>query len=64
LVQEVSIALQPEDQVGTVRENFFVNQVAGAGYIIRAVRKGDFLIDDKYLFEIGGRSRNLIENFL
>jgi len=58
LLKAVGMELQPEDPVGTVRENFFVNQVAGAGYIIRAVKKGDFLIDDKYLFEIGGKSKS------
>jgi len=37
---------------------FFANQVAGAGYIIRAAKKGDFLVADKYLFEIGGKSKS------
>jgi len=58
LLKAVGMELQPEDPVGTVRENFFANQVVGAGYIIRAVKKGDFLVADKYLFDIGGKSKS------
>ena len=58
LLKAVGIKLQPEDPVGTVRENFFANQIAGAGYIIRAAKKGDFLVAEKYLFEIGGKSKS------
>ncbi len=52
--------------IGNLRETFFLNQLS----VIHSVTypdKGDFLIDDKYLFEVGGRSKtqkqiNGIEN--
>ena len=41
---------------GTIRETFFINQV---GYInsVKFPSKGDFMVDDKYLFEIGGKNK-------
>ncbi len=43
--------------VGTIRENFFVNQL-GVQHSISYPKQGDFLIDEKYLFEIGGKSKS------
>jgi predicted AAA+ superfamily ATPase len=44
-------------QSGTMRETFFYNQV---GFVKRVSYppKGDFLVDDKYLFEVGGKNKN------
>ena len=42
---------------GTIRETFFINQV-GNMYSVRFPRSGDFIVDDKYLFEIGGKNKN------
>ncbi len=43
-------------KIGTVRESFFANQVS-ALYDIKVPHQGDFLVDDKYLFEIGGKNK-------
>lgn len=59
LLRTVGGRLQPEDPIGTVRENFFVSQLAGVKkYHLRAAPKGDFIVDEEYLFEIGGRSKS------
>lgn len=59
LLRTVGGRLQPEDPIGTVRENFFVSQLAGADkYHVRAVPEGDFMVDEEYLFEVGGRSKS------
>ena len=42
---------------GTLRETFFVNQVQ-VMHAVAGTDKGDFLIDNKYTFEIGGKNKN------
>ena len=42
---------------GNVRETFFFNQLAYR-YMVEYPEKGDFLVDKKYIFEIGGRGKN------
>lgn len=42
--------------VGSVRETFFANQV-GFKHNINYARKGDFLVDATYTFEIGGSNK-------
>jgi hypothetical protein len=44
-------------QSGTIRETFFYNQV---GFINRVSYppKSDFLVNGKYLFEVGGRNKS------
>jgi len=42
--------------VGTIRETFFVNQMRNV-YQINYVDKGDFLVNEKYIFEIGGKGK-------
>lgn len=59
LLRTVGGPLQPEDPIGTVRENFFVSQLIGTKkYNVRAAPKGDFIVDEEYLFEVGGRSKS------
>ncbi len=41
---------------GAVRESFFVNQLNGL-HKIHVAEKGDFLVDEKYIFEIGGKNK-------
>ncbi|MBL6969990.1 MAG: ATP-binding protein [Campylobacterales bacterium] len=43
-------------EVGTVRETFFINTL-GLLHNISYPKKGDFLVDNKFLFEIGGRNK-------
>lgn len=42
--------------IGNVRETFFFNQV-GAVHSVTAPNFGDFMVDDAYLFEVGGSSK-------
>lgn len=45
-----------QTSLGNVRETFFLNQILGL-YDIRMAEKGDFIVDDKYVFEVGGKSK-------
>lgn len=50
-------ALNPEgSNSGNIRETFFQNQLSSI-HQIEIPQKGDFLIDSKYLFEIGGKNK-------
>jgi predicted AAA+ superfamily ATPase len=43
-------------EIGTLRETFFMNTVS-VGNLITYPKKGDFLVDNKYLFEVGGKNK-------
>jgi predicted AAA+ superfamily ATPase len=43
--------------LGNLRETFFLNQLS-QNHTVTYPKKGDFLIDNKYLFEIGGKDKN------
>ena len=49
-------ALDNRVNPGTLRETFFVNQLS-AMHKVSYTKNGDFLIDDKYTFEIGGKNK-------
>lgn len=63
-------ALVPRADQGTIRETFFVNQLRSAGHEVVCVEKGDFLVDGRYLFEVGGpgkgfsQIRDIPESFI
>ncbi len=42
---------------GTIRENFFVNQL-GSQHQLGYPHRGDVLVDEKYTFEIGGKNKS------
>jgi len=42
--------------IGNLRETFFLNQLSEK-HIVTYPDKGDFIIDEKYLFEIGGKNK-------
>ena len=42
---------------GTLRETFFLNQLS-LGHEVCAPGHGDFIVDNKYLFEIGGKNKS------
>jgi len=42
--------------IGSLRETFFLNQVS-VGHSVTFSRFGDFLVDDTYIFEIGGATK-------
>jgi len=44
-------------KVGTIRETFFAN-VVSQNYEILHSKIGDFLVDEKYIFEIGGKNKS------
>ena len=42
---------------GNLRETFFMNQLSAA-HTIQYPKQGDFMVDNKWLFEIGGKHKN------
>ena len=50
-------ALSSKVNLGTCRETFFANQLSAIGQLTMP-EKGDFLLDGKYLFEVGGGSKD------
>ena len=50
-------ALSGDVLIGTVREVFFNNQLA-VGNELSYPRQGDFLVNGRYLFEVGGRRKS------
>ena len=50
-------ALSCSINMGTTRETFFANQLSAIGQLTMP-EKGDFLLDDHYLFEVGGSSKD------
>ena len=50
-------ALTPKVDIGTLRETFFCNQLS-QNHEVRYPKSGDFMIDRKYLFEVGGKGKN------
>lgn len=45
---------------GTLRELFFLNQVS-TKYVVNYAKKGDFLVENKYLFEVGGAQKTFTQ---
>jgi uncharacterized protein len=44
-------------QIGTVRETFVINQLSNTN-VVTYPKTGDFLVNDKYLFEVGGKNKS------
>ena len=42
---------------GSIRESFFINQL-DKEYDIKYSKIGDFLVEDKYTFEVGGKNKS------
>ena len=49
-------SLSPKIEIGTLRETFFIDQCASVG-TVQMPPKGDFLVNGKYLFEVGGEGK-------
>jgi len=47
----------PGTNKGNVRETFFINQLS-VDHTVNYPKQGDFMIDDKYIFEIGGKNKD------
>lgn len=52
-----SFALKDRPEIGSMRETFFLNQLRNAGHTVTLPGAGDFLIDHKLTFEVGGKSK-------
>jgi predicted AAA+ superfamily ATPase len=50
-------ALANDSKIGTIRETFFVSQLKQS-YNIEVSSSGDFLVDAKYTFEVGGEGKS------
>lgn len=50
-------ALSVNPNIGTMRENFFYNQVVSSSHSVVLSKKGDFTVDDQYIFEVGGSNK-------
>ncbi len=50
-------ALCQSSDIGTVRESFFASSLQNAEYEIEASKKGDFIVNSSYTFEVGGKSK-------
>lgn len=53
----LSYALKNAPDVGSLRETFFLNQLKNAGYQVALPKAGDFIVDGKWTFEIGGKTK-------
>ncbi len=62
----ISYAITASLDTGSAREAFFVNQIKNALFSqtrliddrIFSAKKGDFLVNDKYTFEVGGKNKD------
>lgn len=50
-------AITEQSDKGTFRETFFINQLSAVGEV-HYPRKGDFLVNRQYIFEVGGKNKN------
>jgi len=50
-------AFSSEANKGNIRETFFLNML-GVKHSLKAPKQGDFLVDDCYLFEVGGKNKD------
>ena len=57
----IMYALDPEADIGCVRETFFLNQLRSAGYSALYPKQGDFLINHHDLFEVGGKGKTFAQ---
>lgn len=51
-----ALTASPANQ-GSIRECFFVNQLRNTGHEVSLAKAGDFVIDQKYIFEVGGAKK-------
>lgn len=54
----IMAALVTNPDIGCVRETFFLNQIRSSGHDATYPAAGDFLVDDHYLFEVGGHKKS------
>jgi predicted AAA+ superfamily ATPase len=49
-----------ESEKGTIREEFFMNML-NIDHTLLYPKRGDFWVDDRYLFEIGGKNKGFVQ---
>ena len=54
-------ALVAEPDVGTLRETFLVNQLSATHHQLKCPNAGDFVVDDKFTFEVGGKTKRFAQ---
>lgn len=57
LLNAINGSIKQEENIGGIRETFFVNQMSGI-HKVAFHDKGDFLIDDNWIIEVGGKGKN------
>lgn len=55
--QIYAISKKGRENIGTLRETFFINMLS-AMHNVSSPQQGDFLVDDQYTFEIGGKNKS------
>jgi predicted AAA+ superfamily ATPase len=53
----LSYALKDQPEKGSLRETFFLNQVKNSKHQVHLTDKGDFIVDKKWTFEVGGKTK-------
>jgi hypothetical protein len=56
----LNYALCSEPEIGTIREGFFANQLQES-HELTTTKNGDFIVDGKYTFEIGGKNKGFLK---
>lgn len=54
----IAALAEGQPDTGNLRETFFLSQLRNAGAVVTYPKNGDFKINDKYLFEIGGKNKS------
>ena len=50
-------ALCQTPDAGTLRESFFTSTISNSMHTVCASQKGDFVVDEQFIFEIGGKNK-------
>lgn len=58
--QIFAISAKGKENIGNIRETFFMNQLSPL-FSLKIANQGDFLVTDKFLFEIGGKNKNFAQ---
>jgi predicted AAA+ superfamily ATPase len=53
----LSYALKDQPEKGSLRETFFLNQLRNSKHQVHLTDKGDFIVDKKWTFEVGGKTK-------
>ena len=54
----IAALAEGQPDTGNMRETFFLSQLKNSGAVVTYPKKGDFKVNDKYLFEVGGKNKS------